>query len=96
MWIQTVFPESPFYNLKYVFPTEVWSVFVTLQFLYGPLVVLSEKKFNLKVLYGFLIYPFYCINVDTNHHTGIMSKNNKDWSHTQHSRKISISDLEKA
>ncbi|ABN53009.1 MAG TPA: glycosyl transferase family 2 [Hungateiclostridium thermocellum] len=96
MWIQTVFPESPFYNLKYVFPTEVWSVFVTLQFLYGPLVVLSEKKFNLKVLYGFLIYPFYCITWIPITIQGFMSKNNKDWSHTQHSRKISISDLEKA
>jgi len=95
MWIQTVFPESPFYNLKYVFPTEVWSVFVTLQFLYGPLVVLSEKKFNLKVLYGFLIYPFYCITWIPITIQGFMSKNNKDWSHTQHSRKISISDLKR-
>ncbi|NLF44347.1 MAG: glycosyltransferase, partial [Bacteroidales bacterium] len=33
MWIQTVFPASPFYNLRYVFPTQVWYVFVTLQFL---------------------------------------------------------------
>lgn len=96
MWIQTVFPESPFYNLKYVFPAEVWYIFVTLQFLYGPLVVLSEKKFNLKVLYGFLIYPIYCITWIPITIQGFMSKNNKDWSHTHHSREISISDLEKA
>jgi len=50
MWIQTVFPESPFYNLKYVFNAAVslWS--------FGG--AFGEKK----VLYGFLIYPFYCIN----------------------------------
>jgi len=54
------------------------------------------EKFNLKVLYGFLIYPFYCITWIPITIQGFMSKNNKDWSHTQHSRKISISDLEKA
>lgn len=96
MWIQTVFPTSPFYNLRYVFPTEVWYVFVILQFLYGPLVVLSEKKFNLKVLIGFLIYPFYCITWIPITIQGFLSKNNKDWCHTHHSREISISDLEKA
>lgn len=96
MWIQTVFPASPFYNLRYVFPTQVWYVFVTLQFLYGPLVVLSERKFNLKALIGFLIYPFYCITWIPITIQGFLSKNNKDWSHTRHSREISILDLEKA
>ncbi|HPD01528.1 MAG TPA: glycosyltransferase family 2 protein [Acetivibrio sp.] len=96
MWVQTIFPTSPFYNLRYVFPTQVWYVFVTLQFLYGPLVVLSERKFNLKALIGFLIYPFYCITWIPITIQGFLSKNNKDWSHTRHSREISILDLEKA
>jgi len=71
MWIQTVFPESPFYNLKYVFPTEVWSVFVTLQFLYGPLVVLSEKKIQSQGALRLFDLSFLLHYVDTNHHTGI-------------------------
>lgn len=96
MWVQTIFPTSPFYNLRYVFPTQVWYVFVTLQFLYGPLVVLSERRFNLKALIGFLIYPFYCITWIPITIQGFLSKNNKDWSHTRHSREISILDLEKA
>ena len=96
MWVQIVFPESPFFTLKYLFPTEVWSIFVILQFLYGPIIVLVEKKFNLKVLLGFLIYPFYCLTWIPITIQGFLTKNNKDWSHTDHSREISINDLEKA
>ncbi|MDQ2084887.1 glycosyltransferase family 2 protein [Herbivorax sp. ANBcel31] len=96
MWIQIVFPESPFFTLKYLFPAEVWSVFVILQFLYGPIVILAEKKFSRKVLLGFLIYPFYCLTWIPITIQGFLTKNNKDWSHTDHSREISINDLEKA
>jgi cellulose synthase/poly-beta-1,6-N-acetylglucosamine synthase-like glycosyltransferase len=96
MWIQTIFPESPFFNMKYVFPSEIWHIFVLLQFFYGPLVVLSEKKFNLKVILGFLIYPIYCLTWIPITIQGFLSKNNKDWSHTHHSREISINELEKA
>ena len=96
MWVQIVFPESPFYTLKYLFPAEVWSIFVILQFLYGPIIILAEKKFSPKVLLGFLIYPFYCLTWIPITIQGFLTKNNKDWSHTHHTREISISDLEKA
>lgn len=96
MWVQTLYPESPFFCLKYVFPTEVWFIFVLLQFFYGPSIILAEKKFNLKVLFGFLIYPFYCLTWVPITIQGFMSKNNKDWSHTLHTREISINELEKA
>jgi cellulose synthase/poly-beta-1,6-N-acetylglucosamine synthase-like glycosyltransferase len=96
MWIQTVFPESPFYSLKYVFPTQIWYLFVLFQSLYGPLIVLAEKKANLKVLLGFLIYPFYCLTWVPITIQGFLSKNDKNWSHTVHTREISISELEKA
>lgn len=96
LWVQTVFPQSPFFNLRYIFPSEVWYIFVLLQFFYGPAVILSEKKFSAKVLIGFLIYPFYCLTWIPITIQGFLSKNNKDWSHTHHSREISISDLEKA
>lgn len=96
MWIQTVYPQSPFFNLKYVFPTNVWYAFVILQFLYGPLVVLSEKRFNIKALLGFIIYPIYCLTWIPITIQGFLSKNNKDWDHTHHSREISITEIEKA
>ncbi|MDP4092307.1 MAG: glycosyltransferase family 2 protein [Bacillota bacterium] len=96
MWIQTIFPQSPFYTLKYVFPTEVWYIFVILQFFYGPLVILAEKKFSLKVIWGFLVYPIYCLTWVPITIQGFLSKDNKNWSHTAHTREISINDLEEA
>lgn len=95
-WVQTVFPESPVYSLKYVFPAQVWYVFVILQFFYGPLVIMAEKKFNLKVLLGMIIYPFYCLTWVPITIQGFLTKNNKSWSHTLHTREISISELENA
>ena len=96
MWIQTVMPESPFYNLQYVFPSQVWYFFVILQFFYGPIIVIAEKKFNFKVFLGFLVYPFYCLTWVPITIQGFMNKNNKDWNHTAHSREISINELEEA
>ncbi|MCX8128543.1 MAG: glycosyltransferase [Clostridia bacterium] len=96
MWIQTVYPESPFFNLKYFFPVEIWYIFVLLQFFYGPAIILSEKKFSLKVLLGFIIYPFYCLTWVPITIQGFLAKNNRDWSHTAHTREISINDLEEA
>ena len=96
MWIQTVYPESPFYNIKYLFPTEVWYAFIILQFFYGPIVILAEKKFNFKVILGFVIYPLYCLTWVPITILGFLSKNNKDWNHTLHTREISINELEKA
>jgi cellulose synthase/poly-beta-1,6-N-acetylglucosamine synthase-like glycosyltransferase len=96
LWVQTVFPDSPFYNLQYVFPADVWYAFLLLQLFYGPLVILAEKKFNLKVLLGFMIYPFYCLTWVPITIQGFLSKGNKVWSHTLHTREISIKELEEA
>jgi cellulose synthase/poly-beta-1,6-N-acetylglucosamine synthase-like glycosyltransferase len=96
MWIQTLMPESPFYNIQYVFPAQVWYFFVILQFFYGPIIVIAEKKFNFKVFLGFLAYPFYCLTWVPITIQGFKNKNNKDWIHTSHSREISINELEEA
>lgn len=96
MWIQTIYPESPFFNLKYVFPAVVWQIYVILQSLYGPSIIVAEKKFSPKVIFGFLLYPIYCLTWVPITIQGFLSKNNKNWNHTLHTRKISIKDLEKA
>jgi len=96
MWAQTIYPLSPFFNLKYIIPTELWNIFVILQFLYGPLVILAEKKFNPIIILGFLIYPIYCLTWVPITIQGFLGKNNKNWHHTMHTREISITELEKA
>ena len=96
MWFQTIYPESPFFNLKYVFPVIVWQVYIILQSLYGPAIILAEKKFKPAVAVGFLLYPIYCLTWVPITIQGFLNKNNKNWHHTSHTRKISIKDLEKA
>ncbi|HHW47548.1 MAG TPA: glycosyltransferase family 2 protein [Clostridiaceae bacterium] len=96
MWIQTVYPESPFYTLRFIFPESIWYIFVILQFFYGPFIILIEKKFNLKVILGFIVYPIYCLTWVPITIQGFLSKDNKNWFHTVHTREISIKELEKA
>ncbi len=96
IWIQAIYPKSPFFSLQYVFPVTVWQVYITLQSLYGPLVILAEKKFKPAVIFGFLVFPIYCLTWVPIAIQGFLSKNNKNWHHTIHTRKISIKDLEKA
>lgn len=96
MWIQAIYPHSPLFHLKYSFPPELWNIFVILQFLYGPLVILTEKKFNPAIILGFMIYPIYCLSWVPITIQGFLSKNDKHWDHTAHTREISINDLEKA
>lgn len=96
MWFQTIYPQSPFFCLKYVFPAGIWYAFVLIQSFYGPAIITSEKKFNLKVMIGFIIYPFYCLTWIPITIQGFLSKNNKDWNHTMHTREITIGELEKA
>ncbi len=95
LWIQSFYPEAPFYTLQYVFPAAVWYVFVVLQFFYGPLVILSENKFDMRVLLAFLVYPFYCLTWVPITIQGFLSRNNKVWNHTKHTRVITIKELEK-
>ncbi|NMA33785.1 MAG: glycosyltransferase family 2 protein [Clostridiaceae bacterium] len=95
LWVQSFYPEAPFYTLQYVFPTAVWYVFVILQFLYGPLVILSENKFDLRILLGFLVYPFYCLTWVPITIQGFLTRKNKSWNHTKHTRVITIKELEK-
>lgn len=96
MWIQAIYPHSPLFHLKYTFPPELWNIFVLFQLLYGPLVILAEKKFSPAVIWGFMIYPVYCLSWVPITIQGFLSKNDKYWHHTIHTRKISINDLEKA
>jgi len=96
MWIQTVYPDSPFFHIKHFFSPEIWYIFAALQFFYGPFVIMAEKKFNLKAMMGFLVYPFYCLTWVPIAIQGFISRDNKNWSHTAHTREISIKELEKA
>ncbi|HEX2927017.1 MAG TPA: glycosyltransferase family 2 protein [Ruminiclostridium sp.] len=94
MWIQTVSPKFPLYNIQYVFPVQVWYIMGIFEMLYGPLIILAEKKFSLKVILGLVIYPYYCLTWVPITIQGFLEKDNKEWNHTAHTRQISINELE--
>lgn len=94
LWVQTAYPEFPFFSIQYVFPVEVWYVMGIFEMFYGPLIILAERKFSLKALLGFVIYPFYCLTWVPITIQGFMEKDNKEWSHTIHTRQMNINDME--
>lgn len=96
VWIQTLFPSFPVFNIKHILPASVWYIVIISQTLFGPFVVSVEKGFDVRVIIGFITYPFYCLTWVPITIQGIMSRNDKTWAHTLHTREISINELEKA
>ncbi|SHI67196.1 hypothetical protein SAMN05444401_1311 [Clostridium amylolyticum] len=66
------------------------------QFLYTPFILYLDKKLSIKIFLYYLIYPIYSITWLPIAIQGIINKNNKEWSHTRHTRSIGINELEKA
>lgn len=93
-WVQTAYPESNLIVWGYV-PPAIWTVFTIAQFCWTPLVLIVEKRFRLKTIYyyvGYLVYTLTWVPIAI---IGIAKKNQKEWFHTQHTRTISISEMNK-
>ena len=84
------------YSINFDLLTITAIIFSVLQFIYTPIILILEKKLNLKIFWYYIIYPFYAITWFPISIQGIMDKNNKEWSHTVHTRSVKINDLEKA
>lgn len=67
---------------------------VVMQFVYTPFILILDKKFSFKIFLYYLIYPLYSLTWIPISVQGILNKNNKEWSHTTHTRSIKITDLE--
>lgn len=70
-------------------------VLAIFQFLYTPFVLWLDKKLDLKIFGYYLLYPFYSITWFPISIQGMIHKNNKEWSHTIHTRNVDIKDMEK-
>lgn len=66
-----------------------------LQFIYTPIALMLDKKLNFRVIFYYLIFPIYTLTWIPISVQGILDKNNKEWSHTLHTRSVNITDLEK-
>lgn len=94
-WSESAFPSMPFYIVGYAFPSWIWSLIVLVQLLFGPLVVLHEKNWDIRIILGFFIYPFYCLTWLPVTIAGIKDAGQKSWDHTIHTRNISIEEIER-
>lgn len=65
-----------------------------MQFVYTPFLLLLDKKLNKRMFFYYVIYPVYALTWLPITIQGILHKNNKEWSHTKHTRSISIDELE--
>lgn len=70
-------------------------VAIVLPTVYTLLFLMLDKKVNLKVFLYFLIYPIYALTWIPISIQGIIHKNDKEWSHTVHTRSVDINELEK-
>ncbi|MBP7175240.1 MAG: glycosyltransferase family 2 protein [Thermoclostridium sp.] len=94
-WSGHAFPTISFYIIGYAFPPEIWSLIILFQVTFGPLVVLTEKKWDFRILIGFLVYPLYCLTWLPVTLAGIKDAERKEWAHTCHTRDISIEEIER-
>lgn len=99
-WAQNFFPDGNlgFFQIYYLFNDfpHIWTFYVYVETLYMPIVITIEKKcFNLKLLWGYITYSIYSLTWLPITIIGCLKKNQKEWFHTQHTREISINDVEK-
>lgn len=90
------------FNLKSILNTTNINIFTILAFLFGliiylytPILLIIEKKFDFKILIYYTIMPLYAITWLPICIRAILNKDSKEWSHTKHIRSIDINDLEK-
>ena len=91
-WIQTAYPESRLIIWGLI-PTAVWNTVVILQFMWAPVVLISQKRFTFRTIWGYPFYMLYTLSWVPIAVIGIIHKNKTEWFHTQHTRTISIDEV---
>lgn len=97
-WAQTFYPDGNlgFFQLSYLFKSPVvWNIIVALQFLYTPFVLAFERREFTKKMFvsyiGYMIYQLTWIPITIQ---GMIDRKKTEWSHTAHTRQISIAEFE--
>lgn len=93
-YLQFFYPQGGIFQMNYIVPNYIWMIFLVAQFLYGPLIIMSERRFNWKVLLAYFVYPFYNLTWVPITLVGMLHSDKKEWSHTAHTRKINMNEIE--
>lgn len=98
-YAQSFYPEGNlgFIQLAYVFDSPwIWNTITIFQFLYTPFVIWYERRefrpIMIPYYLGYVVYNFTWIPIAV---LGMIDKNKTEWSHTKHTRIISMKDLQK-
>ncbi len=92
-WIESLYPGSKLVLWGLV-PDGIWNVIVILQFLWLPFVLIVEKKADKRLILNYITYTVYSLTWVPIAIIGIARRHNKEWFHTQHTRTITIKEVE--
>ena len=96
-YVQTFYPDGDigFIQIGYLFDNSwVWTLICLIQALYMPFVVLYERRefkpIMIPYYFTYIVYNFTWVPIAI---LGMAGKNNTEWSHTKHTRTISVDEL---
>ena len=96
-YVQTFYPEGNlgFIQISYLFGNSwLWTAIVIFQMLYMPFVILYERReISLKMVWYYFTYMYYNLTWVPIAIQGFFNRNKTEWSHTKHTRTISIDEL---
>jgi len=85
---------TPFYtNILYmVLPIEIWTIIAIGQYVF-PIIILAKIQVNWKTWFYLIFYPIFIYSWIPITILGFLHRNNRNWSHTQHTRSLSYRDI---
>ena len=86
-------PLGMWFLTNLAIPPYLWNLVMLGQFLLTPLVLWAEGKLTKKMIIYYVPYLVYTYTWLPIAVVGVIRKNNKDWFHTEHTRKISADDI---
>lgn len=89
-----VYHIIPFYtNVLYmILPVEVWTIIAIGQYIF-PVIVLAKIKAQWKSWWYLIFYPLFVYSWIPITFMGYFHRNDREWSHTQHTRSLSYHDI---
>jgi cellulose synthase/poly-beta-1,6-N-acetylglucosamine synthase-like glycosyltransferase len=98
-YFQSFYPDGNlgFIQLSYLFDNPlIWDIIVFLQFMYLPFVIWYERReIKLKMIFYYLTYIIYNFTWIPIAIQGFIRRNKTEWSHTRHTRVVTIDELNK-
>lgn len=93
--VQLIYPPlSMWFLTNLAIPPYLWTVVMLIQFLITPFILWVEGKLSKKMVIYYIPYLIYVYTWLPIAVIGVIRKNNKDWFHTEHTRKIAASELQ--